>query len=414
MTTEASEVSGEAGGRRELLGLAAIMRMVFSGADLVPVGERLMARAAADPRDAEALMDLSTILQIWMNHKLALATQAQALAMQQLYRLPAAGSGEPGIRLLAFVAPGDLMTNTPLDLLLEGSDVALDMLYLTPDLALPAVLPEHDVLFVAIGESDRNRPLLAEIEEIVGNWPRPVLNLPERIVSTSREGASALLESLPRVVMPIAARVDRPTLERLARAELPIVDLLHEGAFPIIVRPIDSHAGKGLSKIDDPAGAARYLQDMPESEFYVSRFVDYRSPDGLYRKYRVALIGGRAFAVHMGVSAHWMIHYLNAGMTESAEKRAEEARFMADFDEDFARRHGAALAAVHQRFGLDYLVIDCAEDAAGRLLIFEVDTGGVVHALDPVELFPYKQAQMRKVFAAFRELLAGAMKRGRV
>ncbi len=414
MNPDANEQPGEAGGRRKLLGLAALMRMVFSGADLVPVGERLMARAAADPQDAEALMDLSTILQIWLNHKLALATQAQALAMQQLYRLPAAGSGEPGIRLLALMAPGDLMTNTPLDLLLEGSDVALDMLYLTPDLALPERLPEHDVLFVAIGESDRNRPLLAEIEEIVGNWPRPVLNLPERIVSTSREGASALLEALPGVVMPIAARVGRPALERLARAELPIADLLHEGAFSIILRPIDSHAGKGLSKIDDPAGAARYLQDMPESEFYVSRFVDYRSPDGLYRKYRVALIGGRAFAVHMGVSAHWMIHYLNAGMTESAEKRAEEARFMADFDEDFARRHGAALAAVHQRFGLDYLVIDCAEDAAGRLLIFEVDTGGVVHALDPVELFPYKQAQMRKVFAAFRELLAGAMKRGRV
>ncbi len=414
MNPDANEQPGEAGGRRELLGLAALMRMVFSGADLVPVGERLMARAAADPQDAEALMDLSTILQIWLNHKLALATQAQALAMRQLYRLPAAGSGEPGIRLLALMAPGDLMTNTPLDLLLEGSDVALDMLYLAQGLPLPQSLPEHDVLFVAIGESDRNRPLLAEIEEIVGNWPRPVLNLPERIVSTSREGASALLEALPGVVMPIAARVGRPALERLARAELPIADLLHEGAFPIIVRPIDSHAGKGLSKIDDPAGAACYLQDMPESEFYVSRFVDYRSPDGLYRKYRVALIGGRAFAVHMGVSAHWMIHYLNAGMTESAEKRAEEARFMADFDEDFGRRHGAALAAVHQRFGLDYLVIDCAEDAAGRLLIFEVDTGGVVHALDPVELFPYKQAQMRKVFAAFRELLAGAMKRGRV
>ena len=414
MNPDANEQPGEAGGRRELLGLAALMRMVFSGADLVPVGERLMARAAADPQDAEALMDLSTILQIWLNHKLALATQAQALAMQQLYRLPAAGSGEPGIRLLALMAPGDLMTNTPLDLLLEGSDVALDMLFLAPGLPLPQSLPEHDVLFVAIGESDRNRPLLAEIEEIVGNWPRPVLNLPERIVSTSREGASALLESLPGVIMPIAARVDRPTLECLARAELPIADLLHEGAFPIIVRPIDSHAGKGLSKIDDPAGVARYLQDMTESEFYVSRFVDYRSPDGLYRKYRVALIGGRAFAVHMGVSAHWMIHYLNAGMTESAEKRAEEARFMADFDEDFGRRHGAALAAVHQRFGLDHLVIDCAEDAAGRLLIFEVDTGGVVHALDPVELFPYKQAQMRKVFAAFRELLAGAMKRGRV
>jgi hypothetical protein len=28
-----------------------------------------------------------------------------------------------------------------------------------------------------------------------------------------------------------------------------------------------------------------------------------------------------------------------------------------------------------------------------------------VHAMDPVDLFPYKQPQMRKVFGAFRQML---------
>jgi len=31
-----------------------------------------------------------------------------------------------------------------------------------------------------------------------------------------------------------------------------------------------------------------------------------------------------------------------------------------------------------------------------------------VHAMDPVNLFPYKQAQMRKVFRAFRQMLIDA------
>ena len=57
----------------------------------------------------------------------------------------------------------------------------------------------------------------------------------------------------------------------------------------------------------------------------------------MFRKYRIALIEGRPFACHMGVSEHWMIHYLNAGMRESAPKRAEEACFMAEFDQDFAQ-----------------------------------------------------------------------------
>jgi len=33
----------------------------------------------------------------------------------------------------------------------------------------------------------------------------------------------------------------------------------------------------------------------------------------------------------------------------------------------------------------------------------------IVHAIDPVDVFPYKQPQMRKVFAAFRAMLANAM-----
>lgn len=60
-----------------------------------------------------------------------------------------------------------------------------------------------------------------------------------------------------------------------------------------------------------------------------------------------------------------MIHYLNAGMAEDADKRAEEADFMSGF----------------------------------------------VPALDPVDVFPCTQVQMRKVFAAFRALLAVALAR---
>jgi hypothetical protein len=92
-------------------------------------------------------------------------------------------------------------------------------------------------------------------------------------------------------------------------------------------------------------------------------------------------------------------------MTESAVKREEEARFMAGFDEGFAARHAAALAAIAERVGLDYVAIDCGETPDGRLLVFEVDVAMIVHAMDPPALFPYKAPQMRKVFAAFRAML---------
>jgi len=81
---------------------------------------------------------------------------------------------------------------------------------------------------------------------------------------------------------------------------------------------------------------------------------------------------------------------------------------MDNFDTDFAPRHAAAMQEINQRMGLDYLGIDCAETADGQLLIFEVDTGMVVHDMDPPDIFPYKHAHMSKVFAAFRQMLVRA------
>lgn len=394
-----------------IMGLASLMTAAFSGIDLAPLRANLIERATRNPDDANALMDLSTVLQLHSQREIGLALQAQALAIQQLYRLPAAG-GQAGFRLLAIMGPGDLSANMPLEFLVEGSDVTLDMLYVVPGLPFPPSLPDHDLAIIAVCESDHNCPLLKQIESLTKSWPRPVLNAPDRILWLSRDGACALLKSAPGIVMPISARIDRPTLAKIGHEALSITTVLEDGDFPIIVRPIDSHAGRGLIKVDYPAGIEAYLQTMPENEFYVARFVDYRGLDGLFRKYRVVLIKGRPFACHMGISEYWMIHYLNAGMTESAEKRAEEERFMVNFDEDFARRHANAFRSITDRIKLDYLVIDCGETREGELLIFEIDSSAVVHAMDPAELFPYKQPQMRKVFDAFREMLDNAVERG--
>lgn len=78
---------------------------------------------------------------------------------------------------------------------------------------------------------------------------------------------------------------------------------------------------------------------------------------------------------------------------------------MEAFDETFAQRHAQAFQAINARMGLDYVAMDCAETADGKLLLFEVDTAMVVHALDPVDLFPYKQPVMKKLFDAFRQML---------
>ncbi|MBC3861400.1 RimK family alpha-L-glutamate ligase [Undibacterium jejuense] len=389
------------------IGVAPLMRLAFANEDIKPIGEALLKRAEENITDANALMDCSVYLQIIGHHDLALAMQAQAIKTQALYSIPAKKSA-PGIKLLVIMGPGDLMSNTPIEFLIEDSDVALDILYLSLDANWPEIVPEHDVMLVGIAESESNQALLKKVGLFIANWPRPVINLPEYIAQTSRDGVCAALSDSTGIEMPVTVRTNRTTLGQLSAGIIDVHTLLSGDHFPLIIRPLGSHAGKDLEKIEDADSLQAYLERIPSEYFYLSRFVDYRSADGLFRKYRIALIEGRPYVCHFAISSHWMIHYLNAGMGESAEKRAEEAECMAHFDEEFAKRHATALETIYQRMGMQYLGIDCAETQDGNLLIFEIDNAMVVHAMDPADMYPYKKPAMQKVFNAFRQMLENA------
>ncbi len=125
----------------------------------------------------------------------------------------------------------------------------------------------------------------------------------------------------------------------------------------------------------------------------------------MFRKYRIVFIDGKAYACHLAIADQWKLWYLNADMADDAQKRAEEALFMETFEQDFAQRHAIALRELSHRIGLDYFAIDCAETKQGKLLIFEADIAMIVHNMDPTEVYPYKGPQMRKVFAAFAEMI---------
>jgi hypothetical protein len=294
----------------------------------------------ADAQDAAALMDLSTILQLVGDRDAGMAWQAHALRVQRLYRRPPARVSPDGVRVLAFLAPGDFMANTPLEFLLEDTDVRLDMYYMVPASPSAEPISDHDIAFVAAGGSDENRAVLGEIEDYVRSWPCPVLNRPERIALLSQDGIRARLESEPGLALSMSAPV-----------------------------------------------------------------FDYRGADEQFRKYRIALIDGRPYACQMAISDLPIVHYHDAGMGESAEKRAEEAQFMMDFDGGFARRHEGALRALCQHVGLDYFAVDCAETRDGRLLLFDVDVAMIIHSMEPPQLFPHKPPQMRKIRDAFRTML---------
>jgi len=303
------------------------------------------------------------------------------------------------------MAPGDIGTNTPIDFLLQGFDVVLYSLYIVPGQPTPDPLPDCDIAIVTVSESDQNRPIIQEIERLMPSLPCRTLNRPDRVLRLSRENMHFALGDIQDLAMPATARVDRAVLRELGLGSIQIEQLFEDATFPLIVRPIGSHAGKGLAKLDLPSAVGPYLTEYQDAEFFISSYVDYRSRDGLFRKYRVIWVDGRPYPCHMAIADDWRVWYQNADMSMSAIKRAEEAHFMATFDDAFARRHAGSLAATAGHFGLEYMGIDCAELPDGSLLVFEGDIAMVAHDMDRPDLYSYKGPQMRKLFSAFRDML---------
>ncbi len=201
-----------------LIGFAGLARMLGSGHSLSELGSSMEARVAKAPMDAGALLDLSTLLFFTANpamRKFAFDYQKRALDLQQLYEL--APPTNPGaLKLLVPMAPGDMTSNTPVDCLLEGADVRLTLVYVLPGRPLPTPLPDHDVVFVAVGESSANQILLGQLAELPHLTRRPVLNSPARIRLLTRDRVSELLQSLPGTAMPATVTVSREQPPRSA------------------------------------------------------------------------------------------------------------------------------------------------------------------------------------------------------
>ncbi len=390
-----------------LIGVPKLAQLAFDGDDLSKIGEELLARIGENQFDVNALMDIALVLLLRGQPEAARVMRQLAIGSQPLYHYPRP-TMPIKLRLLALYGPGDLMANSPLEFLLEGQPVALDLLHITPERGMPETVPEHDVLMVAVAESDQNQALLAQLERDLANWPRPVINRAARIRALSRDGVCQQLGGLPGVVMPPTLRVSHTQLQACCHEGQDASALsqkLPSLAYPIILRPIDSHAGSSLSRIKTPTQLMSYLDDSDERNFYISNFVDYRSADGKYRKFRIMLIDGTPYVSHMAVSSRWMVHYLNADMLESAAHRDEEARFMESFASGFAQRHAQAIAAIAQQLDLAYVGMDCAETPDGKLLVFEADSNMVVHNMDGAEKFAYKKVWMPKLFDAFTAML---------
>lgn len=344
-----------------------------------------------DPLEPRANLAMYDLRHVQGDPRGAVAYLRRALERRTLFSSYAL---EERRSVLVLCAPGDLQANIPVDFLFDPRTTTFHKLYLVDEAKLAAVvLPRYDVVLNAIAESPEAGPALALAERFAAAQRRPFLNRPGRVLLTARE---RLVEALRAVDCRLAPIVRTTRAALAAGSPLP---------YPIIARPVGSQAGHGLAKLDDDAALREYLAGGDDEAFYVSAFVDYRGADGFYRKYRVICVDGEPYPCHLAISPRWMIHYYNAPMAEHAWMRAEEERFLAGLENAFAPPLRAALRGIAAALGLEYVGIDCTIDRDGRLFVFESDPAMVVHASDPVDLYPYKARYVPRIFRAVEAML---------
>jgi len=257
-----------------------------------------------------------------------------------------------------------------------------------------------DLVFSTLGDVDRDGGQLDAARALCARLGKPVLNPPDSIAKTGRDNAPALFGDIDGLIVP---EVSRTTPGALAATAIDA---------PTLVRPAGDHGGENLTLLAGAADRDAYLAGGAARDLVLTRFHDFRSGDGHWRKYRFIFVDRQAFPYHLAIGDDWLVHYWRAEMGRLDWKKAEEARFLADWRGVFGPRGAAAVDAIARRLDLDYGGLDCALMDDGQVLFFEANACILVHLDEPPQAFPYKHRHVPAIREAFTRLVLARAGKG--
>jgi hypothetical protein len=252
-----------------------------------------------------------------------------------------------------------------------------------------APLPPHDVVFNAIGDADSCALALDRAVTLMERTFAPVINSPAAVLGTGRAANSRRLGAIPGVVAPVIANLSRAVLGSTDATEALARRGLHF--------PLQLNGGRHSLRVENADGLEAALSELPGEELTAIRYPgDARGADGRSRKYRVMMIGGWLYPLH-----------LTADMAD-AQHRAEEEKFLRDMPAVLGPPAMAALADIQEALGLDYAGIEFGLSARGEVLLFEANAAMTVAPPGQDHRWDYRRAAVQRVEDAVRKMLAPA------
>jgi tetratricopeptide (TPR) repeat protein len=353
--------------------------------------------AEFNPQDSDSIYWIGSIQQKMGDLEAAEAAYAQAAKINPLIRRPAA-KFPADFRVLALFAP--FAGNLPTDYLFKNAAYDTDTLavFASRDYDVEALKQDVQVVVNLISDADQADGLLPLVADLAGRFGKPVVNHPDKILRTTRDEVAVWLEGIPGCRIPKVQR-------QRAGSELAIATLQAalDSSSTILVRPAGTHGGDDFEKVEDTAELAGLLAQRCDCDRYFIEYIDYRSADGYFRKYRFIFVDGQILPYHLAIADGWKVHHDSTDMADHAWMQREEEAFLANPAAVFSPPHYGALREIQQRVGLEYFGIDCGLDRSGDLVVFEVNASMLVHGQN--EDFPYKTPYVHRIKSAFDEML---------
>jgi len=270
--------------------------------------------------------------------------------------------------------------------------------YYRPDMALPF----HAFVFNAIGDADLCGTALERACEVLERTNAAVVNDPRAVAATARAANAARLRAIPGAIAPRTEHVPRAALlapdgpERLRALGF---------TFPLLLRSPGYHTGQNFVRVKSPEMLAGFASDLPGDDLLAIELLDARGEDGAWRKYRVMIVDGGIYPLHLAIASHWKVHYFSADMAGNEAYRLEEAAFLNDMPATIGDRAMQALLAIARELALDYAGIDFGIDRDGNVLLFEANATMMVPARDTSDVFAYRRPSADRVYAAVEAML---------
>jgi glutamate/tyrosine decarboxylase-like PLP-dependent enzyme/glutathione synthase/RimK-type ligase-like ATP-grasp enzyme len=268
-------------------------------------------------------------------------------------------------------------------------------------------LPPHQLVFNAIGDVDVAAKALAGAQALLAHTTAPVMNPPDAVLETSRCDVTRRLSGVPGVITPKTITLSR---EALHSADAQSLLAVHGLQFPVLLRTPGLHGGEHFLHVETREQLPAVLAELPGDDLTVIQYLDARSADGKTRKYRVMMIDGELYPLHVAISHQWKIHYFSADMAEVPEHRAEDAEFLSNMPGVLGPGAMRALKAIQNILRLDYGGIDFGLNQNGDVLLFEANATMAILPPGRERQWDYRRPAIEKACAAVWQMLMDKVK----